>query len=72
MATVVFDSETWSVFVLIRKSLKNLKFETVPCKYRLFGLYQPSESAFDTLFLTACAKYKISADFISKLYQNTG
>jgi len=72
MMTVIFDSETWSVLVFKRRSLKNLKFETVPRKCRLFGLYQPSESAVDTLFLTGCAKYKISADFISKLYKNTG
>jgi hypothetical protein len=43
-----------------------VRFETVPQKLRLIGLCQASESAVDTLFLTAGAKYKISADFVSK------
>jgi len=30
MKTVIFVSETWSVLVFKRKSLKNVKFETVP------------------------------------------
>ena len=70
METVVFDSETCSVIVFKRTSLKTVRVETVPQKCRLFGLYQPYESAVDNLFLTACAKYKVNADFIRKLYQN--
>ena len=35
MMTVVFGSETWSVLVFERTSLKNVKFEAVLQEYRL-------------------------------------
>lgn len=42
METVVFDSKSWGLLVLKPTCLKNVRFETIRHKHRLFNFQQPA------------------------------